>query len=168
MKPAGPGLALLLLAAASTAGAAEASPVAHPRLFVAERDPFAGLPALKARWAAGERPSEDLPGLALSWLLSGDESFARRALEELAADRPTRLKGSSAYVRYLDRAMAFDWLYGYPGFDAALRDQVAADLVAGAERMLALPSLEDPAQASYHNHTARELALAVFSLVAVA
>ena len=167
MKPAGPGLALLLLAAASTAGAAEASPVAHPRLFVAERDPFAGLPALKARWAAGERPSEDLPGLALSWLLSGDESFARRALDELTADRPTRLKGSSAYVRYLDRAMAFDWLYGYPGFGAALKDQVAADLVAGAERMLALPSLEDPAQASYHNHTARELALAVFSLAAV-
>ena len=141
--------------------------VARPRLFVAERDPFSGLPALKARWVAGERPSEDLPGLALSWLLSGDESFARRALDELRADRPTRLKGSSAYVRYLNRAMAFDWLYGYAGFDAALKDQVAADLVAGAERMLALPSLVDPAQASYHNHTARELALAVFSLVAV-
>ena len=134
---------------------------------MAERDPFAGLPALKARWAAGERPSEDLPGLALSWLLSGDETFARRALDELRADRPTRLKGSSAYVRYLNRAMAFDWLYAYPGFDAALKDQVAADLVAGAERMLALPSLADPTQASYHNHTARELALAVFSLAAV-
>ena len=141
--------------------------VAHPRLFVAERDPFSGLPALKARWAAGERPSEDLPGLALSWLLSGDESYARRALEELRADRPTRLKGSNAYVRYVDRSMAFDWLYDYPGFDTALKDQVAADLVAGAEKMLALPSLADPAQASYHNHTARELALAVFSLVAV-
>ena len=63
--------------------------------------------------------------------------------------------------------MAFDWLYGYPGFDAALKDAVAADLVAGAEQMLALPSLKDPAQASYHNHTVRELALAVFSLAAV-
>ena len=136
-------------------------------MFVSERDPFSGLPALKARWAAGERPSEDLPGLALSWLLSGDEAYARRALEELRADRPTRLKGSSAYVRYLNRAMAFDWLYNDPGFDDALKDQVAADLVAGAEKMLALPSLADPAQASYHNHTARELALAVFSLAAV-
>ena len=136
-------------------------------MFVSARDPFSGLPALKARWAAGERPAEDLPGLALSWLLSGDESYARRALEELRADRPSRLKGSSAYVRYLDRSMAFDWLYDYPGFDAALKDQVAADLVAGAEKMLALPSLADPAQASYHNHTARELALAVFSLAAV-
>ena len=33
--------------------------------------------------------------------------------------------------------------------------------------MLALQSLKDPRQASYHNHTARELALAFFSLVAV-
>jgi hypothetical protein len=138
-----------------------------PRLLLTERDPFSGLPALRARWAAGERPSTDLPGLALSWLLSGEESFARRALDELRADRPTRLKGSSAYVRYLNRSLAFDWLYGYPGFDAALKDQVAADLVAGAEQMLALPSLADPAQASYHNHAVRELALAVFSLAAV-
>jgi hypothetical protein len=145
----------------------KATLVAHPRLFLSERDPFAGLPALRARWAAGERPAEDLPGLALSWLLSGDASFARRALDELAADRPTGGKGSNRYVRYLNRALAFDWLYTYPGFDAALKDRVAADLVAGAEQMLALPSLKDPAQASYHNHTARELALAVFSLAAV-
>jgi hypothetical protein len=33
--------------------------------------------------------------------------------------------------------------------------------------MLAQPSLRDPGQASYHNHTARELALAVFSLAAI-
>ena len=55
----------------------DAQPRVRPRLFVAERDPFAGLPALRARWAAGERPSPDLPGLALSWLLSGDPSFAQ-------------------------------------------------------------------------------------------
>jgi hypothetical protein len=139
----------------------------HPRLLVAERDPFSGLPALRARWAAGERPSTDLPGLALSYLLSGDESFARRAVEELRADRPTGGKGSNRYVRYLDRSLAFDWLYGYAGFDAALKDAVAADLVAGAEQMLELPSLKDPAEASYHNHTVRELALAYFSLMAL-
>jgi hypothetical protein len=136
-------------------------------MLVAERDAFAGLPALKARWAAGERPATDLPGLALSWLLSGDESFAKRALEELRADRPTGGKGSSRYVRYLNRSLAFDWLYGYAGFDGALKDAVAADLLKGASGMLALQSLEDPSQASYHNHTVRELALAVFSLVAV-
>jgi hypothetical protein len=141
-----------------------AAPRVH--LLVAERDPFCGVPALRARWAAGERPSEDLPGLALSYLLSGDGSFARRALDELRADRPAG-RGSNRYVRYLNRSLAFDWLYGYEGFDAALKDAVADDLVAGAEQMLALPSLRDPDQASYHNHTVRELALAVFSLAAV-
>jgi hypothetical protein len=166
VKRATAGLGFLLFAlAAGEAPAGDA--VTHPRLFVAEHDPFSGLPALKARWAAGERPAEDLPGLALSYLLSGDESYARRALEELRADRPTGGKGSNRYVRYLDRAMAFDWLYGYPGFDVATKDAVAADLVAGAQQMLNLASLKDPDQASYHNHTARELALAVFSLVAV-
>ena len=111
------------------AGTATAAPVEHPRLLVAERDPFSGLPRLRARWAAGERPAPDLPGLALSWLLSGDESFAKRALEELRADRPIGVKGSNRYVRYLNRALAFDWLYGYAGFDASFRDAVAADLV---------------------------------------
>jgi hypothetical protein len=160
-------LLLLPLLAAVTPDAAQAAPVAHPRLLVAERDPFSGLPALRARWAAGERPAADLPGLALSWLLSGDESFARRAVDELRADRPAAGKGSNRYVRYMDRSLAFDWLHGYGGFDPSLRDEVAADLVAGAEQMLALPSLRDPTQASYHNHTVRELALAVFSLAAV-
>jgi hypothetical protein len=162
------GLALAGFAAAlASPASAEPVPVTRPRLLLAERDPFSGLPALRARWAAGERPSNDLPGLALSYLLSGDEAFARRALDELRADRPTGLKGSSRYVRYLNRSLAFDWLYAYPGFDAALKDAVAADLVAGAGEMLALPSLRDPHEASYHNHTVRELALAVFSLVAV-
>ena len=141
--------------------------VRHPRLLVSETDAFSGLAALRARWAAGERPSDDLPGHALAYLVSGDESFARRAVEELRADRPTGLKGSSAYVRYLNRALAFDWLHGYPGFDEVLREQVAADLLAGAQRMLALQSLADPAQASYHNHTVRELALAAVSLAAI-
>jgi hypothetical protein len=158
---------LALIAAAGGSNADGPTAVTRPRLLVAERDPFSGLPALRARWAAGERPAPDLPGLALSWLLSGDESFARRALDELRADRPAAGKGSNRYVRYLDRSLAFDWLYTYPGFDTALKDSVAADLVAGAEQMLALQSLRDPGQASYHNHTARELALAVFSLVAV-
>jgi hypothetical protein len=144
-----------------------AASVTRPRLLVSEHDPWSGLPALRARWAAGERPPEDLPGLALSYLLSGDESYARRALEELRADRPTGWKGSSRYIRYFRRALAFDWLYGYPGFDDAFKDAIAADLVDGAQQMLSLPSLRDPDQASYHNHTVRELALAVFSLAAV-
>src|SRR4029450_6647950 len=43
------------------------------------------------------------------------------------------------------------------------KDAVAKDLLAGARKMLDLASLKDPEQASYHNHTARELAPAVFA-----
>jgi hypothetical protein len=157
------------LAAAPQGGGPAARPESsvRPRLLLAERDPFSGLPALRARYAAGGRPSDDLPGWALSYLLSGDESFARRAVEEMrGAHLPTR-GGSSLYLEYLKWALCFDWLYGWPGFDAALKDRVATELVDGAGRMLALQSLADPAQASYHNHTVRELALAVFALAAV-
>ena len=63
--------------------------------------------------------------------------------------------------------MAFDWVYASAAFDTALKDRIAGELVARAAQILALPSLRDPGQASYHNHTLRELALATFALAAV-
>ena len=140
---------------------------AHPRLLVAEHDPFSSLRRLRARYAKGARPSDDLPGWALSYLLTGDESYASKALAELPQARLRGIKGSNRYLVFLWKALAFDWLYGYPGFDAAAKDRLAAELVDGAAQMTALQSLADPAQASYHNHTARELALAAFALWAV-
>ena len=142
--------------------------VVHPRMLLAASDPFTALPGLKAKFASGERPSDDLPGWALTWLVSGDEAFARRAVDEMRRVRLPVPRGSGgAYLEYVGRALAFDWLYGSPLFDAALKDQVAGELVAAAERMLALQSLADPANASYHNHSIRELAIATFGLVAV-
>jgi heparinase II/III-like protein len=156
---------VLLLCALPVAAGAEAPP--RPRMLLAEQDAFSGLPALKARYAAGLRPSDDLPGWALTYLVSGDESFARRAVEQMRASHLPTKGGSSLYIDFLKWSLAFDWLYGYPGFDAALKDRVAGELVDGAARMLALQSLANPDQASYHNHTVRELALAVFALAAV-
>ena len=171
MRRAGVGT-VALAALVGTAGPAlvargEAPAVRRPRMLIAETDAFSGLPALRAKYAAGQRPSDDLPGWALTWRLTGDESFARRALEDLRTDPADRQKGSNRYMRTLRRALAFDWLYDYPSFDAGLKDRVAADLLDGASKMMALQSLADPSQASYHNHTARELALAVFALTAI-
>jgi len=157
--------ALLALGALEAATARAEAPV-RPRLLIAAQDPFSGIPALKARYALGARPSDDGPGSALSYVLTGDESFARRTLAEMQGKILPTGKSSSLYIDYMYRALEFDWLYGCPCFDAALKDKVAAELVDGAARMLALQSLADPAQASYHNHTARELALAVFALSA--
>jgi hypothetical protein len=160
-------LSLVATLAASTASPGPPSPVVHPRLLVAAHDPFSGIERLRARYAKGARPSDDLPGWALTYLLTGDESYAKKALAELPQAKLRGIKGSNRYLVVLWKALAFDWLHGYAGFDPALRDEVAAELVDGAARMLALQSLADPAQASYHNHTARELALAAFALWAV-
>jgi hypothetical protein len=157
--------AIVLTITATSAARAEA--VVRPRMLLAQTDPFSGIPALKARYAAGARPSDDALGWALTYVLTGDESFARRALADMQGKVLPTGKSSSLYIDYMRRALEFDWLYGCACFDAALKDRVAAELVDGAARMLALQSLADPAQASYHNHTARELALAVFSLTAV-
>jgi len=163
--------ALVLLALAATAGAdaaaAPAPPLPRPRLLVAPRDPFSSLDALRARYAKGARPSDDLPGWALTYLLTGDEASARKALAELPQARLRGIKGSNRYLVFLWKALAFDWLYAYPGFDAAAKDRVAAELVDGAAEMVARQSLAPPAQASYHNHAVRDLALAAFGLWAV-
>ena len=169
MKRAAPVLVVACLGSA-IARAPEAAPAAgppRPRLLIAERDPFSGLPALRARWAAGERPSDDLPGWALSYVLSGDEGFARRAVDELRRTRPREKGGSSLYLDTLSYALAFDWLYGYPGFDGALRDRLARELVDGAEKELANPLLADPEQVAYHNHFVRYLTRAAVALYAV-
>src|SRR5256885_7432757 len=115
MKKAALAVAVLLLVSA-VAHTPEAAPagITHPRLLVAERDPFSGLPALRARWAAGERPSDDLPGWALSYVLSGDEGFARRAVDELRRTRPREKGGSRLYLDTLSYALAFALLYVYP------------------------------------------------------
>ena len=160
-------LLAVILASLPGLAAGEGQAPVRPRMLIAARDPFSSVPALQARYAAGARPSDDLAGWALTYVLSGDESFARRAVDQLKGKLVPSGKGSNLYLDYAMRALAFDWLYGYPGFDDAAKDRVAAELLAGAERMLTLQSLATAEQASYHNHTARELALAVFALTAV-
>jgi hypothetical protein len=140
--------------------------VVHPRMLLSATDPFSSLARLQAKYAAGERPSDELAGWALTWLLTGDESFARRAVDEMRRVRLPAANNSRPYFDYVRRSLAFDWLYGSPLFDAALKDQVAAELVGGAEHILTLQGLADPANASFHNHSIRELALATFAAVA--
>src|SRR5215212_3005679 len=161
-------LALLLtLACAARAQGGAPTKIARPRMLVGGRDPLAGLAALRARYAAGLRPPDDLAGRALTYLLTGDESFARRAVEEMRRTHPPEKAGSRTYPDYVRWSLAFDWLYNYEGFDAALKDRVAGELVRGAGVMLQDQSLKDPALSMYHNYTVRYLALAAFALTAV-
>ena len=142
--------------------------VRRPRLLIADADPFTGIPLLKSRYAAGKRPSDDMEGWALSWRLTGQDSFAERAVAQvqskhLVADG----KPSRSWLDYARWALAFDWLFDYRGFDHALKERVAGELRDGAAAMLATPDFADPGQFSYHNYAVRYLALASFASAAV-
>jgi hypothetical protein len=101
----------------------------RPRLLFADTDPFTGIPLLKARYAAGFRPSDDMEGWALSWQLTGQGIFAERAISEMRKKHVTAAgKPSRSWVDYARWALAFDWLFDFRGFDRALKDRIAGEL----------------------------------------
>lgn len=140
----------------------------HPRLLISESDPFVGLHILKARYESGRKPSQDMEGWALSWLLTGQKGFAERALAEMR-NKHVAVSGkpSRSWAEYARWSLAFDWLFNYPAFDRTLKDRVAAELRDGAAAMLATTDFKDPSQYSYHNYSVRYLALAAFATAAV-
>ncbi len=140
----------------------------RPRMLIAEADPFTGVHLLKCRYATGQRPSEDMAGWALSWQLTGQREFAERALAEMRSKHvASAAKASRSWLDYVRWALAFDWLFSYPGFDRALKDRVAGELRDGAATMLSTADFADPSQLSYHNYAVRYLALAAFGCAAL-
>ncbi len=159
---------LLASSIAAPALARGQAPGQRPRLLIAEEDPFTGLALLRARYAAGLRPSDDMLGWALSWQLTGKNSFAHRALTEMRNTHlPVGGRASRNWVDYTRWSLAFDWLFGHPDFDRTLQDRIAHELADGAEKILATPDLRDPGQVSYQNYPVRYLSLAAFPLAAL-
>jgi Heparinase II/III-like protein len=149
---------LLAVSKGSTQVAAQ-----HPRLLISATDPFTGLALLKTRYASGMRPSEDMEGWALSWQLTGQESLAERALAAMRAGRISKgVKPSRSWVDYARWSLAFDWLSGYRGFEPALQNRIADELMEGASAMLQSPDFAEPGNYSYHNYAVRYLALPAF------
>jgi hypothetical protein len=110
-----------------------------------------------------------MEGWALSWLITGKDEFADRALAEMRSKHlGARGKPSRSWVDYARWSLVFDWLFAYRGFDSALKDRVAGELSAGVTSMLATPDFADPSQMSYHNYALRYLAFAAFPAAAVA
>jgi len=143
------------------------SNISRPRMLIRERDPLTGFSVLRARLAAGAHPSDAIDGWALSYLLTRDESFAQKAIEEMRRSHPPELVGSRTYPEYVKWSLAFDWLYNYPGFDAQLKDRVALELLKAAAKMMEDQSLKEVQLAMYHNYPVRYLTLAVFALTAI-
>ena len=85
---------ICVLLVIATVGGASAQKLARPRLLIGENDPFTGLTILRARYANGMRPTDDIAGWSLSYLLTKDESFANRALDEMRRTHPPEKVGS--------------------------------------------------------------------------
>jgi heparin/heparan-sulfate lyase len=136
-------------------------------MLIGEHDPLTGFNVLRARYVAGARPSDAIDGWALTYLLTRDESFAKKAIEEMRRTHPPELVGSRTYPEYVKWSLAFDWLYNYAGFDTQLKDRVALELFKAAEQMMADQSLKEVQLAMYHNYPVRYLTLAIFALTAI-
>jgi hypothetical protein len=160
---------LKYLAGASTAPAnrAHVAAISRPRMLLSEHDPLTGFKVLRARYEAGARPADDIDGWALSYLLTGDETFAKRAVQKMRETHTPEQVGSRTYPEYIKWSLTFDWLYNYAGFDNELKDRVAGELLRAAEKMLQDQSLKEVQLAMYHNYTVRYLTLAVFALTAI-
>ena len=146
---------------------AYAQTTSAPSMLLAASDPFCGLDILRMRYAAGRRPSDDMAGNALSWLVTRKETFAQQSLAEMHRSAPPK-PGSNTWLTYVNWALTYDWLYEHSAFDTALKDRVAQQLFDGAVVTASTPDLEHPDQASYHNYTMRFLVLTTFSLCAIA
>jgi len=154
-------------AAFAFSGDLSAQAKSGPSMLLRANDPFSGLDILRVRYATGARPTADIAGNALSWLLTGEDRFAQQALAEMSKSAPPA-PGSRGWLPFANWSLAFDWLYEHPAFDAALKDRIAQQLLDGAAVMADTPDLKHPEQASYHNYTSRYLGLTTFALCAAA
>lgn len=111
---------------------AASAQTARPRMLIGERDPLTGYKVLRARYDAGARPPDDIDGWALTYLITGDETYAKRAVQKIRESHTPEQVGSRTYPEYVKWSLAFDWLYKYPGFDNELKDRVASELLRAA------------------------------------
>src|SRR5882757_8741632 len=148
------------------AGTAET--IRRPSMLLLQTDPFSGLDLLRARYAAGKRPSEDVPGWALSWQITGKNEFAEKAiagLQKVLAE--SKGKASRVWMNHVGMALAFDWLYEHKSFNAKLKEEIAETLLDNTLKLFALPDLAIPELTSYHNYVLRYIAAVSFAMAAV-
>src|SRR6185436_20789139 len=77
------GLVVVSSISSPCAQAQSSSSISRPRMLIGEHDPLTGFNVLRSRYVAGARPSEAIDGWALTYLLTRDENFAKKAVEEM-------------------------------------------------------------------------------------
>src|SRR5262245_50453669 len=76
---------------------AQSAELKRQRMLIGENDPLTGYKILRARYEAGARPSDDMDGWALSYLLTGDETYAKRAVQKMRETHTPEQVGSRTY-----------------------------------------------------------------------
>ncbi len=165
MKPARlPIIAGALLALAGPAWAIDLLPPAdavkadHPRLLIRPDDTKLAVTLEQLR--GGERGKEFQQMLeqlrrckgastaALAWLITGEKSDAETALKRIRAWKTPGDTGNAFRVWFgcKDMALAYDWLYNYPGFTDAIKAEVR-------EQVRPLAEAGNHSDHLYHNYT---------------
>ncbi len=66
---------------------------------------------------------------AMVWLLTQDTAAAQRAVERMRAYRyPGKVDTFHIYLRLTEFALAYDWLYDYPGFTREIKAEIRANV----------------------------------------
>lgn len=85
--------------------------------------------------------------LAVCWVVTGDDRFARSAIDQLV-NAPISKSGPGTYSDIWAFALAWDWLYDHPLFTVAMRDAAATRI---SERLSTeLVHLDDGWMAMWH------------------
>lgn len=130
----------------------------HPRLLIRPGDTKLAVTLDKLRGGdrgkefeqmlAQLRNHEGASTAAMAWLITDDKSDAETALARIRAWKAPDDKGNAFRVWFgcKDMALAYDWLYNYPGFTDALKAELR-------EKVRPLAEAGNSPDHLYHNYT---------------
>ena len=120
------------------------------RTFEAVRRLYAADPTFKAifdKALAVPLERQDPAMLAVSWIVTGDDQYARAAVERMLAEKLSK-SGEPDYSNIWEHALAYDWLFGHGALTAEKQAAVVAKISERLETELA--DLDDQGMALWH------------------
>ena len=127
----------------------------HPRLFIAKLDEIVAK-SKRAPWSSRlDGLKETTHGMALHWLLTGDEKSAKSCLDELKKMDPDEGYGLYAQGPIFTLPVAYDWLWSWKGFGDADKKSVEAKIVKTADK--AIEFLKGKDDSVWHTSAPRSL-----------
>jgi Heparinase II/III-like protein len=115
----------------------------HPRLLIRPKDTSLAISLKQLKsiprdadfktMLAKLRSADGAAPPALAWLLTGEKTDAEKSLGRIKAWKKPNSDGFNnpfrIYFGCFDMALAYDWLYNYPGFDARAKAEMRAKVL---------------------------------------